>query len=96
MADYELKLYLAGKGAQSSECEQRILDLLEGVLCGRYTLEVIDVLTSPSQAESDDVIATPTLLIRTPAPERRIIGRLTESRKVLEVLGLPQEASKTA
>lgn len=88
MAEYTLKLYLAGSSKHSTDAVVAVKEILEGVLKGNFELEVVDVLKNPEHAVADEVIATPTLLIKTPGPERRTIGRLTESMSVIQALGL--------
>lgn len=55
-------------------------------LHGEYDLEIIDVLDRPEAAETDRVLATPTLIKQLPPPLRRVIGDLSDRDKVL--LGL--------
>ena len=55
-------------------------------LRGEYELEIIDVLEHPELAESDKILATPTLIKQLPPPLRRVIGDLSDKDKVL--LGL--------
>jgi circadian clock protein KaiB len=55
-------------------------------LGGEYELEIIDVLERPDLAETDKVLATPTLIKQLPPPLRRVIGDLSDRDKVL--LGL--------
>jgi circadian clock protein KaiB len=55
-------------------------------LGGNYTLEIIDVLEHPELAESERILATPTLIKQLPPPLRRVIGDLSNKEKVL--LGL--------
>jgi circadian clock protein KaiB len=55
-------------------------------LHGRYELQIIDVLEHPEQAETEKILATPTLIKQLPPPLRRVIGDLSDKDKVL--LGL--------
>jgi len=55
-------------------------------LNGQYALEIIDVLEQPEVAETDRILATPTLIKQLPPPLRRVIGDLSDKDKVL--LGL--------
>ena len=69
--------------------------ICETDLGGKYTLEVIDVLEHPDQAERDKILATPTLIKQLPPPLRRVIGDLSDKEKVL--LGLdvwPRDSSE--
>ncbi len=51
-----------------------------------YDLEIIDVLEFPEMAETERILATPTLIKSLPLPLRRVIGDLSDKEKVL--LGL--------
>jgi circadian clock protein KaiB len=54
-------------------------------------IEVIDVLLHPELAEKAGILATPTLSYeRSPRP-RRIVGDLSDTRRVLEFLGIEPE-----
>ena len=64
--------------------------ICEDELDGRYELEIIDVQEKPEAAESDRVLATPTLIKALPPPLRRVIGDLSDREKVL--LGLEVRA----
>lgn len=56
-------------------------------------VEVIDVLAQPQLAERAGVLATPTLSYEHPDRPRRIIGDLSDAKRVLEFLGIePREA----
>jgi circadian clock protein KaiB len=60
--------------------------ICEEDLRGEYALEIIDVLEQPDVAETDRILATPTLIKQLPPPLRRVIGDLSDKAKVL--LGL--------
>ena len=60
--------------------------ICEEELKGEYELEIIDVLEQPEAAETDRILATPTLIKQLPPPLRRVIGDLSDRDKVL--LGL--------
>jgi circadian clock protein KaiB len=83
---YQLKLYLVGTTRSSAKAIEELKALLEEKFKGQYYLEVIDVLKNPQLAESDNILATPTVIKSEPEPVRRIIGDLSDSDKVL--LGL--------
>ena len=55
---------------------------------GRYSLEIIDVYQQESIAEKEQLIALPLLVKKTPLPERRMIGDLSNTEKVLKGLGI--------
>lgn len=83
---YLLKLYVTGKTAKSEVAIANLRRLCAEELDGRYELQIIDVLEHPEAAETDKILATPTLIKRLPPPLRRVIGDLSDRQKVL--LGL--------
>lgn len=83
---YLLKLYVTGKSAKSEVAIANLRRLCAEELEGRYDLQIIDVLEHPEAAETDKILATPTLIKRLPPPLRRVIGDLSDRHKVL--LGL--------
>jgi circadian clock protein KaiB len=52
-------------------------------LAGRYTIEIIDLMKNPQLAAGDQILAIPTLVRRLPTPLKRIIGDLSNTKKVL-------------
>ena len=69
--------------------------LCEEHLAGQYTIEIIDLMEHPDQAQRDQILAIPTLVRRLPEPIKRIIGDLSNSERVLvglEVHARPLEA----
>lgn len=53
-----------------------------------WRVEIIDVLDKPELAEKAGVIATPTLSYEHSARPRRIVGDLSDTRRVLDFLGI--------
>jgi circadian clock protein KaiB len=86
LSTYLLKLYITGTSPRAEAAIRNLRHICEQELDGRYELEIIDVLKKPEAAESDRVLATPTLIKQLPPPLRRVIGDLSDREKVL--LGL--------
>jgi circadian clock protein KaiB len=57
-------------------------------LKGKYSLEIVDVYQQEDVAEKEQLIALPLLIKKLPFPERRMIGDLSDTNKVLKGLGL--------
>jgi circadian clock protein KaiB len=91
---YVFELYVAGDGLRSDLAVETIKAMCDERLSGRYELVVIDVLVDAERAERAKILATPTLLRRLPLPDVRIIGDLTLTRRVLAMLGVPQESTQ--
>ena len=86
---FEFKLYIVGRTQKSLDTIQGLRSLMEERFQGLHSFEVIDLLTNPEAANSDDIITSPALLKVNPSPARKVIGNLLNSEKVMEVLGLP-------
>lgn len=91
LSKYVLKLYVNGSSPRATTAIENLKRICENELRGEYDLEIIDVLDRPEAAESDRVLATPTLIKQLPPPLRRVIGDLSDKDKVL--LGLEVRAN---
>ena len=85
---YQLRLYIVDATKSSTRAVQELEALLESKFKGQYSLEIIDVLQKPDRAVSDRVLVTPTVVKTAPGTERRIVGSLSDSEKVLAGLDL--------
>ena len=85
---WELRLYVAGPTPKSTTAFRNIEQLCEEHLAGRYHIEVIDLMKNPQLAQSDQILAVPTLVRKQPEPIRKIIGTLTDTVRVLAALDL--------
>jgi circadian clock protein KaiB len=85
---YLLRLYVTGMTPRSSEAIGNIKAICEKHLQGRYELEVIDIYRCPQLASGEQIIATPTLIKKLPAPIRRMVGDLSNRERVLFGLDL--------
>lgn len=86
---YVLRLYVAGNSPQSTKAIENLKAMCEAYLAGRYELQVIDLYEQPERAQSEQVIAAPTLVKMLPPPFRRLIGDLSNENRVLLALDLP-------
>jgi circadian clock protein KaiB len=68
-----------------------VRDVCEQHLQGRYELEIVDVYQQPGRVSEDQVFAIPTLVKCEPAPQRFVIGDMTNRQRLLHGLGLPLE-----
>lgn len=81
-------MFITGATPNSMRAVANIKELCEAHLKGRYTLEIIDVYQVKDIAEKEQLIALPILIKKLPLPERRMIGDLSDTEKVLKGLGL--------
>lgn len=91
MAELVLRLYIAGNSTSSRRAEQNLHSLKTSLNSDAWDVEIIDVLRSPELAEQAGVIATPTLSYEYSGRPRRIIGDLSDKKRVLEFLGIETE-----
>lgn len=89
MNKYKLTLYVTGKSSKSKKAIKNLNNLCKKVASDTYTLEIVDTLENPERAEKARVIATPTLVKEFPLPAKRIVGDLSNEKKLLISLDLP-------
>lgn len=80
---WRLLLYVAGQTPRSLTAFANLKRLCEEHLSGRYQIEVIDLVRTPQLAQSDQIVALPTLVRKLPAPIRRVIGDLSNIERVM-------------
>jgi circadian clock protein KaiB len=86
LAKYRLKLFTSGFN-QSARLAASVRHLCER-LGDEYVLEVINVSDDPLTAETEKILATPTLIKYEPLPVKRIIGDISDTDFVLQKLVL--------
>jgi circadian clock protein KaiB len=89
--DYVLRLFVTGMTPRSTEAIARLKAICEKYLEGRYELEIIDIYQQPSVAKNEQIIATPTLIKKLPSPLRRLVGDLSDTRRVLLGLNIQEK-----
>ena len=87
-AKYVLRLYVSGSTSKSSQAIENIKRVCEQHLKNRYDLEVIDIYQQAHLARDEQIVAVPTLIKRLPPPLRRLIGDMSDLKKVLFGLDL--------
>lgn len=80
---YVLRLFTTGSTARSTRAIRNLSEICEANLRGKYELEVIDIYQEPGRATEADIIAAPTLIKIEPLPVRKIVGDLSDRKKVL-------------
>lgn len=88
MTEPLLRLYIAGDSAISRRAEQNLRHLLTLVEPGGWEAEIIDVVREPERAEQAGILATPTLSYEAPVRPRRIVGDLSDAKRILNFLGI--------
>ena len=86
--EYVLKLFVSGSSPNSVRAISNIQKILVAHLNGRYSLDVIDLHQEKTMAKQEQIIALPLLIKKFPLPERRLIGDMSDTQKVLDGLGI--------
>ncbi len=87
-AEYVLRLYVSGSTLKSALAVKNIKRVCEQHLKNQYDLEVIDIYQQPNLAREEQIVAVPTLVKRLPHPLRRLVGDMSDLKKVLFGLDL--------
>ncbi len=85
---YVLRLFITGASPNSVRAITNLSEICQTYLAGKYSLEVIDVYQQSVFAKKEQIIALPLLVKKLPLPERRLIGDLSDTQKVLKGLGI--------
>ncbi len=86
---YSLRLYVSGSTPRSMRAIANLKRICERYLPNRVDLEVVDIYQMEGSAIQDEqLVAAPTLVKRLPLPLRRLIGDLSDEKRVLVALDL--------
>jgi len=85
---YVFRLYVTGILPNSVRAVINMKAICEKYLKDRYELEIIDIYQQPDLALSEQIIAIPLLVKKSPLPQERMIGDLSDIEKVLRLLGI--------
>lgn len=85
---FRFRLFVAGDGPNSTLAIVNLGAFCRAHLPDQYDLEVVDVFREPKRALLEGIFMTPTLLVLTPPPVRRIVGTLSDTQTLLQALGL--------
>jgi circadian clock protein KaiB len=89
---YILKLYIASNTINSQLAMTNLLDICREELNNQYKVEVIDILKEFEEAESDKIVAIPTLLLQPlSSPKRRLVGNLSNRKQVVQEIEMAQK-----
>jgi circadian clock protein KaiB len=82
-ARYKLRLYVVGATPASHRAITNLRAICDEYLAGRYELEVVDVREHTTLAETERIVAAPTLIKSLPLPIRTLIGDMSDRERVL-------------
>ncbi|MBI5764713.1 MAG: hypothetical protein HZA51_14450 [Planctomycetes bacterium] len=83
---YVFRLFMAGKGQNSTTALANLRNICKEHLEGRHTIETIDVVNDFQAAVKHNILVTPALILVTPLPKVMILGNLSDVPKVLQAL----------
>lgn len=86
---YLLRLYVSGMTPRSGEAILAVRAVCKHFPGGWCTLEVIDIYEQPQRAAEARIKVAPTVVRVQPAPERRLVGDLTDEELIIRRLELP-------
>lgn len=85
---FSFRLYVTGEAPNSLQAIANLTHLCETHLPDSYEIEIVDVLLDPKRALADAVYMTPLLVSDSPYPGHRIVGTLSHTEPILQILGL--------
>lgn len=85
---FSFRLYVTGDERNSREAMHNLAELCETHLAGRHEIEIVDLCLVPERALAEEIYMTPTLVSMSPYPGRRIVGTLSNTEPILQILGL--------
>jgi circadian clock protein KaiB len=91
---FTFRLYVTGEARNSLEAIANLTALCETHLPGRHEIEIVDVFLDPKRALTESIFMTPTLVSVSPFPGRRIVGTLSNTEPILQILGLGSAARR--
>lgn len=88
---YKLVLFIIGASPNSIRAVANVKKICETYLKGNYELEIVDIHQQPLAAQQEQVVALPLLIKKSPAPQRKLIGDMSDTKKVLAGLGFRED-----
>ena len=86
--EYILRLFITGATPNSVKAVTNIRSICEEHVRGKYSLEIVDLYSHREMAEQEQVVAVPMLMKMFPLPAQKLIGDMSNNKKVLEALGI--------
>jgi circadian clock protein KaiB len=83
-----LQLYVSGMSSKSMDAIENIRRICDELPADAYDLEIIDIYKHPEAAAESHIVFSPSLIKRLPLPKKILIGRLSDTEKVIKALGI--------
>ena len=85
---YLFRLYVIGNATNSLQAIDNLMKLCETYLPDQHEIEIVDIVDDPERALAEAIYMTPTLVSVSPYPGHRIVGTLSNTEPILQILGL--------
>ena len=85
---FVFRLYVAGRAPNSLQAVDNLTRLCETHLPDQHEIEIVDICVHPERALAEGIYMTPTLISVSPYPGHRIVGTLSNTEPILQILGL--------
>ena len=85
---FTFRLFITGNSPNSLQAIANLTQLCDTHLPGRHDIEIVDVLLDPKRALTEAIFMTPMLVTGSPHPGHRIVGTLSHTEPILQILGL--------
>jgi circadian clock protein KaiB len=85
---FVFRLYVAGDAPNSLQAIDNLQQLCDTHLPGQHDIEIVDICVDPARALEEAIYLTPTLVSVSPYPGHRIVGTLSNTEPILQILGL--------
>ena len=92
---YTFTLFIAGDAPNSLQAKANLLQLCQTHLPDRHEIEIVDILLDPNRALTESIFFTPMLVTDSPYPGHRIVGTLSNTEPILQILGLGAAQRRT-
>lgn len=90
---YLLRLYVIGATPASLRAIENAKAICDARLTGSFKLDIVDLRRQPEAAAEEEVVATPLIVKALPLPVRRVLGDLSDTKKVLLALGIEEDGA---
>ncbi len=89
---YSMKLYIASNTVNSQLAMNTLTEICHDDLNDDCQIEIINILDNFEEAETEKIVAIPTLLLQsTYSSQRRLVGNLSDREQVLQEIKILQQ-----
>lgn len=85
---FEFQLFINSGAVESIHAVKNIQIFCEKYLNGLYDIEVVNINEHPALAIKENIFLLPLLIKKLPLPEDRLIGDLSDTKRILKMLRL--------